>query len=365
VRLTLSLTHRCNLRCLYCYTGRKLDRNMPVGTARRAIDLGLALARGRGLTVAFFGGEPMLEPGLMGESCRWALERGGEMGERVRFSVSSNGTLLDGPRLDLLVRHGFEVQVSMDGSRAAQDAGRRYEDGGSSHAAVLGNLRRLLREGLDVQVVAVVHPANVAHLPESFDELAELGVPHVYFVPDHAGPWTQDACERFEAALRALGERWLARLRHGEGVRLDPLHAKIAAHVLRDRGGCAECPFGVEELAVSPSGRLYPCDRLIREDDDPAACIGDLDRGLDEARRDALVAERGRLDPECAACELRPRCTRWCACVNYQSTGAFGAVSPVQCWLERCFIAEADRVGAALWAERAPAFLERFYGGER
>jgi radical SAM protein with 4Fe4S-binding SPASM domain len=127
------------------------------------------------------------------------------------------------------------------------------------------------------------------------------------------------------------------------------------------RAGPSTCGFGRDELAVAPSGRIYPCDRAVRDDPGGETCLGDLESGLDPARRDALCARKDELDPECLACELRPRCTRWCGCSQLDTTGRLGRVSAVFCWLERTFIAEADRIAALLFSERNEAFLRRFY----
>ena len=122
------------------------------------------------------------------------------------------------------------------------------------------------------------------------------------------------------------------------------------------------CAFGQTEYAVSPRGRIYPCDRMVKADDDDSLCLGDLDSGLNLAKRESLAKRREEIDPECAGCEVRERCTYSCGCANYELTGAPTRVSPTTCWYERTVIAQADRVANALWAERNPGFMHRFYG---
>jgi uncharacterized protein len=361
MQITLFLNHRCNLRCTYCYTGKKMNRPMPLSIARKAIDLGISEAERGYLLISFFGGEPMLELSLMEKICELALEAGREAGKRIFLAVATNGTILDDRRLALLKRHSFQVQVSLDGCPPAQDATRRYRNGRSSHGKVATNLRRLLDEGLSPRVVAVIDPKNVRFLGESFEHLFKLGVRKIQFAPNFSGEWTDEACAELETALRDLGDRFMACFRRGEDVRLDPLNGKIVTHLNQGYKEKNLCQFGKREIAISPRGRIYPCDRLVAEDEDEAVCIGDLDRGIDPERRDALIQTKNTPDDECLACELRPRCMHWCGCVNYETTRSVGRVSPIICWFERCLISEGDRAANLLFSENNPTFFKRFY----
>jgi uncharacterized protein len=334
---------------------------MPADTARRANDAGFAQAGGTILQLAFCGGEPTLALERMEEATGYAKAQAAHRGTRLYLSVTTNATLLDERRLRLLEAHAFQVQVSLDGCPAAQDACRRHADGRPSSEKVEANLRALIARGFQPRVVSVIDPANVRWLGESFDYLLTQGARSLYFVPNYRGDWTPEACDSFEAALADLGQRYLRRFRGGEDVRLDPINGKIVTHLLVGTRKPETCAFGQNELAVSPSGRLYPCDRVVAEDDGAAMCLGDLDAGIDVARRDAILAARREIDTECAACELRLRCTHWCGCVNFESSGHPARVTPLICWFERCWIAEADRVANALFSERNPAFLRRFY----
>jgi uncharacterized protein len=361
MKLTLFLNHRCNLRCAYCYTGEKFQRPMPLEVARRAVDFGLEEADRGFLLLSFFGGEPLLEVARMEEIVAYAERAAAARGKRLFLSLATNGTLLDPRRLALLRGHRFEVQVSIDGCAAAHDATRRYARGASSHARVVGTLRALAAAGFAVRTVAVVDPANAAHLGESFDFLMDLGVRYIHFSPNYSGRWDEGACERFEAALRDLGDRYMRRLRAGDDVRLDPLNGKVVTHLAQGYKEKNLCQFGQKEIAIAPSGRIYPCDRLVGEDNRDEVCIGDLESGIDAVRRDRMVRAKNAPDPECASCELQPRCMHWCGCANYETTGRVDRVSPIVCWFERCFIAEADRVANQLYAEQDPTFLRRFY----
>jgi uncharacterized protein len=361
LNLSLVLNHACNLRCRYCYTGRKFDRAMPLALAKQAVDFGFVHSPGGQLTLGFFGGEPMLEVGLMAAIARYAQEEAQRRAMSVRFSLSTNGTLVDDARIRFLREFSVHLQVSVDGAAAAQDAARPFADGSGSFTTLDENLRRLLREGLVHQLVAVVTPATVPALGDSFQYLAALGVPEIYFAPDFSGHWSEAACARLETELHAVTDAYAELFRSGQLCRVDPLYGKIVTHLIRGRQTPRRCGFAENDLAVSPRGKVYPCDRMVRDDENPGFELGDLSTGIDQARQRALQALRLACDPECATCELAPRCATWCGCAQFETTGGLGHLSPLFCWFERLFIAEADRLASALFAERNPTFLRDLY----
>jgi len=361
LNLALVLNHQCNLRCRYCYTGRKFDRAMPLPLAKQAVDFGFDNSSTGHLTLAFFGGEPMLEVERMeavadyarAEACRRAIS--------LSFSLSTNGTLLDERRIRFLRNFSVHVQVSVDGAATVQDRERPFADGTGSFAEVDKNLRWLVRENLVRQLVAVLTPETSTRLVESLHYLAGLGVPEIYFAPNHLSAWSDFVCALFEREFRALADDYAELFRGGILRRVDPIYGKIVTHLVRGKQPIRRCGFGVEELAVSPTGKIYPCDRLVREDDNAEMQLGDLTTGFDRVLAKTLQARRERLDSECKACDFRARCSVWCGCTQVETSGRLGQVSPTFCWFERLFIAEADRLANLLFAERNPTFLREFY----
>jgi uncharacterized protein len=365
LNLSLVLNHACNLRCRYCYSGRKFERAMPFELAKRAVDFGFERSPNGHLTLGFFGGEPMLEVELMAAIASYAVAEAGRRAMSVRFSLSTNGTLVDDVRIQFLKDFSVHVQVSVDGVANAQDLVRPFAGGGGSFFQVDANLRRLIGEGLVHQLVAVLTPATVGGLGEGFQYLASLGVPEIYFAPDFSGDWTDAACACLEKQVHLVTDAYAELFRRGVLRRVDPLYGKIVTHLIRGQQNPRRCGFGEDDLAVSPRGNIYPCDRMVRDDENMTFQLGDLSTGIDEVQSRQLQELRRSCDSECAACELAPRCSTWCGCAQFETTGSLGQISPLFCWLERLFIAEADRLASMLFAERNPAFLHDFYRLER
>ncbi len=361
MRLTLFLDHQCNLACTYCYNGEKFPRPMPFEVACKAVDL--VVKSDRPLKqVGFFGGEPMLRFDLIREITRYVRQRTAAYPVPVTLVVTSNSTLFTPERIEWLAANRFHLGVSIDGCPPAHDACRVRADRRGSHADVAAGITRALAAGLPVKSISVIDPANVHLLPDSLDHLLDLGLRQLSFNLNYEATWDDAARERFEVALHAFADRYAAAFRRGLRFKLNLLDSKIVTHL---KGGFAcsdRCDFGCEELAVSPAGRLYPCDRLIGMDDRDDVVIGTVHDGVDPARRDALIQAKNAILDECAECEYVMRCMHWCGCVNYAMTGSVGGVSGLLCWFEQALIAQADRVAEELYAEKNPAFLERFYG---
>lgn len=360
MRVVLSLNHDCNLRCSYCYAGRKFARAMPLEVARAGIDL--TFQRGRP-QLGLFGGEPLLDMDLARQVVSYARQRERALDRQLRIHVVTNGTLLRDDVVDWLIEERIDLGVSLDGCHAAHDATRRFADGRSSWEQVTSNVAAAwARRGSPGRVIAVLAPANVAWMAESFDALLDLGARSISMNIHYGARWDDDARHVFDLGLKALGGRYVQAWREGRRFSLNLLDKKIETHLKGGYTSGQYCDFGCDEVAVAPSGRLYPCDRLIGEDDRDDLVIGDVFSGVDVARRDALIRDKNTVQPDCASCALQHRCMHWCGCVNHALTGSVGGVAGELCWFEQRRIEEADRCAAILFAERNPGFIDRFYG---
>lgn len=360
LRVSLFLNHACNLRCSYCYNGEHFARAMPFDVARRGVDLSFDLGRHQ-RRVSFFGGEPLLEMDLLREVVAYGRAEAARRESSQGFLVVTNATLLDQEKLTWFLEHRVVIASSLDGDRAAHDATRRRADGGSSHEQVVRNLRPLLEACPDTKIIAVIDPLNVDHLADSFSFLLSIGARNLSMNVNYEGDWGEQERDRFRVALRALGDRYIEAWRQGLPFSLNLFDSKIVTHLkggfsIRDR-----CDFGCEELAVAPSGRLYPCDRLVGQDDRDDVVIGDVWRGIDTVRRDALIEAKNSPAQDCGRCTFVSRCMFWCGCINRAMTGSVGEVSGLLCWFEQRIIEEADRCGEILYREQTPAFMARFY----
>ena len=363
--MTLCLTHNCNLRCKYCYAGRKWQHSMSDETARLAMELGLSEARRAecALDLGFFGGEPLLEWDLLRRCYDYMQEHATGLRVPVRYGMTTNVTLLTPDKLEWLHERHFKLGLSIDGSPAMHDLNRRFASGRGSHQAVLPALEWIkAHPEFRGEVICVVTPSNVHMLAEGVEWLHEHFRGVIGLNLDFWSEWTDEQFAVFESQYEQVMQLLLASYRAGEKpLRLRVFEEKVRTHLLPLEDDCVQCAMGEREWAVSVDGHIFPCSRLVGQGDDPDIVFGDVYRGIDRARQHWLIANRGNRTPACKLCALRRRCTNSCGCTNYTSSGRWDEVSPFLCQSEQLFIRSADAAAELLYAEGNPAFMERFY----
>lgn len=363
MELTLFVDHQCNLRCTYCYNGEKFSRRMSVDVMHQAAALALDSARGA-LDVSFFGGEPLLHPDFIAE----AIEHFEREAERrspalaLSFVMNTNGTLFDDKAIALLsAPRRFMVNVSVDGAPDVHDKVRRTLGNKGTYDAVTRGIARLREAAIPYQILAVVTPASARALGRTVETLLALEPAKAQLSIDYRADWTEASILDLRAGLHDAGDAWMASFRAGKTIPLNPMHGKILAHLHGGMPSPSRCQFATNELAVAPSGRIYPCAQMIGEDNDPSLVIGHVAEGLEPRHVARLQQAKDRIDETCASCELRDRCQSQCGCRHVALSGELGVITAALCETEAAFIDEADRVAEILHAEHCEAFHAYYY----
>ncbi|MHC4601159.1 MAG: radical SAM protein, partial [Planctomycetota bacterium] len=146
MNVVLHLTQACQLRCVYCYSGRKSARTMSRRVAEGAVDMIFERPEnGRTPRLTFFGGEPLLAFGRIRETVAHVEAWRALTGRECKLAITTNGLGLDEDVADYFRVHEIEPTLSFDGVPGAQDACRRYRDGRSSFADMVKAMRLTLR----------------------------------------------------------------------------------------------------------------------------------------------------------------------------------------------------------------------------
>ncbi len=312
--LSLVVNHACNLRCTYCYTGSKFASPMPRPVGDRAIRRALAsVAEGGRLALSFFGGEPLLEAESILHWMETARRAAQTSGKTVRFSLTTNGTIATPAARQVMRSPDLDLAVSSDGTREVHDLHRRNRYGARTAASVESILADLVRDGTAFTVVTVVGPDTLDRLPEGLAHLRSLGAARFSLSLDLWTNWSADDLSRLEKTVDTLADLWRSWLPHAG---IDWFDTRVAALArLVSPAPSTRCGFGEGEVAVAPSGRLYPCERLVGEDQpsNPLRLPGVLDDYLDflDLRSPCAAGD----DP--AAAPEGP-----CRCSNYVRTGS-------------------------------------------
>ncbi len=363
--VSLVLTHDCNLACGYCYTGAKFRRRMPRETAMAGLDLAFE-KKSEEVQLSYFGGEPTLEFDLLLEVAAEARSRAERAGTRLVQTVTTNGTLLDAEKIARLYELDLYVALSIDGVRAAHDANRPQMGGGSSFEAVEACLHRLVDAGRPFETISVVTPKSAPFLGASVEWLFEVGVPRVSLNSCYEAAWEEQDLAAWEAGLERAAQAMSRWMRSGRTVSVSTLDNKILAALKGGLGLEDKCKLGDGFVAISPAGHLYPCERLVAEDEGVADRVGHVTTGVArpkvECLRPDVGEDRHAVNEECHTCAERFRCSASCACANRAETGDMQVAGGVQCWHEKTSARIADRMAEALFAELDPVFLRWFYG---
>jgi uncharacterized protein len=281
MRVTMVLTHNCNLACSYCYAGEKSGRQMSMETGWKSLALAFAGPEDEAVQVAFFGGEPMLAFERMVALTRLAAKWGRRRGRKVVFTITTNGTLLGETRLRFLQHYGFYVGVSLDGTPEAHDRHRPFASGRGSAELIWQNLARAAGVLDHLSVVMVLSPDTVGCALEAAHRLRDIGLYRLELSPDLDAVWGEE--DRVAAGLlyRDLARLYLETRATDAPLYVHPFVEEMA-RAGADRPGTGEtfCAMGVEEVAVAPSGHIYPCVRLVGADRRPELRIGEAGAGI-------------------------------------------------------------------------------------
>lgn len=357
MHVILFLNHQCNLACSYCYNGAQFDSPLSKERIKQGIDL--AFTQGD-VRITFFGGEPLLEFDAIKYAVAYARQQAALQQKHLkRFCLTTNATVVTDEMLNFFKTENFFVAVSLDGTPTAHNLNRVFSDGKDTAHVVENNLKKI-KEQLGYAVISsTIDSSNVQWLADSFAHVISLGAQRFSFNFNYDANWSEDAIDIFKEQMKEVTQHYVAAYRNSNPINFSTFTSKIQSHL--NNGIKAKCKFGEGEITLAPSGRLYPCERLVGQDNTENLCIGDIDNGINLQK--VLDFKRSRLhkDVDCQSCQVEHRCIHFCGCVNYATTGTIGDVSSLLCEVEQTNIQCADTAASILFEEQNPGFLKRFY----
>lgn len=355
--LCLHVAHDCNLACRYCFAGegRYHDEKgglMSLETGKAALDYLVSHSGSRrNLEVDFFGGEPLLNFDVVRELVAYGRSLEAKFDKRFRFTLTTNGVLLDDEVLEFANSELHNVVLSIDGRQTVNDRMRPFRGGtAGSYDTILPRIRRFV-EGRKGQFYV---RGTYTHYNTDFSEdvlhLADLGFDQISVEPVVA-PDTADYAIREEDLDRLFDEydRLAAEVvkRHGTKREFNFFHFMIDL----EGGPCVYkrltgCGSGTEYLAVTPKGELYPCHQFVGNE---TFRLGDVWKGID---RDDIVKEFKSCNvysrDKCRKCFARFYCSGGCAANAYNFSGSITGTYDTGCKLQQKRIECAIMIKAAL-----------------
>lgn len=358
---TLHLTHHCNLRCTYCYTGEKLPLAMSHETIDQSIkfiEKELEILETNRLNVTFFGGEPLIEK----EKIFYIIEAFSKKKHlEVSYRMSTNGTLLTEELMQKLYQKGVFISLSVDGHPDVHDAHRLDAGGKPTAHKVKKAAELMLRYNPATNVTCVLSPDTADQVCESVDYIYSLGFRYITTTLDYSADWQIEHFSALKKSYQKLGAWYIEKMQANERFYLSFFDERIRSRTYKPIAADERCLLGTKQFSIAPNGEIYPCIQFVKTKSLPEFLIGHVGSGFDRGCQSHLHNLSEKEKPECSGCKLESRCSKWCSCINFMSTGRIDQASPIVCYNEKILIEIVDRTADKLWKSRNNHFLHKHY----
>lgn len=339
--LCLHVAHTCNLNCSYCfasqgkYHGDRALMSFEVG--KRALDFLIENSAGRtNLEVDFFGGEPLMNWQVVKDLVAYARTQEPIHNKNFRFTLTTNGMLIDDEVIDFANKEMSNVVLSLDGRKEVHDRLRVDYQGRGSYDTIVPKFKKMVeaRNGQNYYMRGTFTHANPDFTEDIF-HMADLGFTELSMEPvvspdGDPAALTPEDIETVKNQYEILAKDMLRRSREG--------HPITFYHYMLDlqNGPCiykriSGCGSGTEYMAVTPWGDLYPCHQFVG---DEAYKLGDIWNGVtNNDLREDFRSCNAYSRPECKDCWAKLYCSGGCAANAYHASGSIRGVYKPGCEL--------------------------------
>ena len=354
--MCLNISHDCNLRCEYCFAaqgdfghGRKL---MPFEVGKAAIDFLIKHSANRhNLELDFFGGEPLMNLDVVKKVVEYARSIEKEHNKNFRFTMTTNGILLDDDSIDFINREMSNVVLSLDGRKEVNDRLRPTVNKKGSYDIIVPKYQKLVAERGDKEYyVRGTFTKYNLDFTDDVMHLNELGFDQISVEPVVTDPELPYALT--ESDLPAIAEEYekLSKIlieRKKNGTSFNFFHFMIDL----DQGPCAikrlrGCSCGNEYVAVTPEGDIYPCHQFVGMDEWKMGSV--LDDSIDHKIKKMFSKANIYSKEECADCWAKFYCSGGCNANNMQYNNTIFKPHKLSCALEQKRLECAIMIKAAL-----------------
>ena len=357
--LCLHIAHDCNLACQYCfaeegeYHGKRELMSYEVG--KKALDFLVANSGNRrNLEVDFFGGEPLMNFQVVKDLVAYGRSLEKEHDKNFRFTLTTNGVLLDDDIMEFANKEMGNVVLSIDGRKEVHDRMRPFRKGAGSYDLIVPKFQKFAESRhQDKYYVRGTFTHNNLDFSKDVLHLADLGFKQISVEPVVAQD-TDSYAIREEDLPQLMDEYENLALemvrRHGTEEDFNFFHFMIDLEggpcVAKRLSGCGS---GTEYLAVTPTGDLYPCHQFVGNTD---FLMGNVDDGVvNTDLRDEFKSCNVYAKEKCRECFARFYCSGGCAANSYNFHGDIHNAYDIGCALQKKRVECAIMIKAALAAK--------------
>ena len=354
--LCLHIAHDCNLACIYCfaeegeYHGRRALMSYEVG--KKALDFLIANSGSRrNLEVDFFGGEPLMNWQVVKDLVAYGREQEKIYDKRFRFTVTTNGVLLNDEIQEFINKEMDNVVLSLDGRKEINDAMRPFRSGKGSYDLIVPKFQKLARSRRQEKYyIRGTFTRNNLDFGEDVLHFAQLGFKQISMEPvvgDESDPYAirEEDIPAIKEEYDRLAEIMIEKEKKGEGFTF--FHFMIDL----DGGPCVAkrlsgCGSGTEYLAVTPWGDLYPCHQFVGQEE---FLMGNVDEGIVKPEiADAFRSCSVYSKEKCRGCFAKFYCSGGCMANAHHFHGTIHNTYDIGCEMQRKRVECAIMMKAAL-----------------
>ncbi|NLL71855.1 MAG: thioether cross-link-forming SCIFF peptide maturase [Epulopiscium sp.] len=357
--LCLHVAHDCNLQCKYCFAGEGEyhgERSlMSFEVGKKAIDFLIAHSGSRrNLEVDFFGGEPLMNFDVVKQVIEYARSIEKEHEKNFRFTITTNGVLLDEEKQKYINENMYNVVLSLDGRKEVNDRVRYTVNKKGSYDIIVPKFQALA-ESRNQEQYYVRGTFTRYNLDFAKDvlHLADLGFKQVSIEPVVAPKEAEYALQKEDLPIlfeqyEELAKALIKRKKEGQGFNF--FHFMIDL----SQGPCvakrlAGCGSGSEYLAVTPEGDLYPCHQFVGI---PEFLMGNVEEGITNSSKQKEFQHCNvYAKKDCRNCWAKFYCSGGCAANAYQFHGNILDTYEIGCELEKKRVECAIMIQAKLLEE--------------
>lgn len=353
--MCLHVAHDCNLRCKYCfadtgeYKGGRSIMSAEVG--KKAIDFVIANSGARrNIEIDYFGGEPLMNFGVVKEITEYAKEQGEKHGKNFRFTVTTNGVLLNDEIKEYINKNMSNVVLSLDGCKDTHDRMRYRADGTGSYDTVVPKFIDLAESrNQDNYYVRGTFTSHNINFSRDVLHMADLGFKQTSVEPVVA-PYTEEYALTDKdipavfAEYEKLAEEYVKRRREGRGFNF--FHFMVDL----DQGPCvikrlSGCGAGCEYVAVTPQGDIYPCHQFVGNTDFKMGSV--LDGTMDKDIMSRFESSNIYTKEKCRDCFAKFYCSGGCSANAYNFNKDINKPYELACEFEKKRVECAVAIAAA------------------
>ena len=339
--LCLHVAHVCNLNCSYCfasqgkYQGDRAVMSFEVG--KQAFDWLVANSgTRRNLEVDFFGGEPLMNWDVVKQLVEYARSIEKKYDKNFRFTLTTNGVLVDDEVIEFANREMSNVVLSLDGRKEVHDRFRVDYAGKGSYDTIVPKFKKFVeaRGGKDYYMRGTFTHNNVDFTEDIFHMadlgFTELSMEPVVCPPDDPCALTEEDMPKLFEQYEILAKEMIKRKKEGRPFTFYHymLDLKNGPCIYKRITGCGS---GTEYMAVTPWGELFPCHQFVG---DEKYSLGNVWDGVTNKEvQDQFRCCNAYSREECKDCWARLYCSGGCAANSYHATGSIGGVYKYGCEL--------------------------------